>query len=151
MPILFSDDYFMQQALLQAEIAYQNDEIPIGAIVVCEQTIIAKAHNQVEQLQDVTAHAEILAITAATQYLGGKYLPNCTLYVTLEPCPMCAAALYWAQLGSLVYGASDAKRGYARLQPLVLHPKTTVTHGILAAQCAALMQDFFKQKRAKKT
>lgn len=137
----------MRLALQQANLAFTANEVPIGAIVVCNNTIVAKAYNQTELLQDVTAHAEILAITAAANYLGSKYLPNCALYVTVEPCLMCSGASYWAQLGKVVYGAADEKRGFTTLQKPVLHPKTQVVAGILATECAALMSDFFKQKR----
>ncbi|MBP6665305.1 MAG: nucleoside deaminase [Chitinophagales bacterium] len=144
---MFTDEYFMRLALQQANLAFTANEIPIGAIVVCNNTIVAKAYNQTELLQDVTAHAEILAITAAANYLGSKYLPNCALYVTVEPCLMCSGASYWAQLGKVVYGAADEKRGFTTLQKPVFHPKTQVVGGILATECAALMSDFFKQKR----
>lgn len=145
-----TDTYFMQQALREAERAFADDEIPVGAVLVCQNKIIARAHNQTERLTDVTAHAEMLAITAATHHLGAKYLPECTLYVTLEPCMMCAGAIYWAQIGKLVYGASDDKRGYRRLintDKGILHPKTIVIAGILAEQCSRLIQQFFAQKR----
>ncbi|MBK9459241.1 MAG: nucleoside deaminase [Sphingobacteriales bacterium] len=144
---MFTDEYFMRLALQQANLAFTANEVPIGAIVVCNNTIVAKAYNQTELLQDVTAHAEILAITAAANYLGSKYLPNCALYVTVEPCLMCSGASYWAQLGKVVYGAADEKRGFTTLQKPVFHPKTQVVGGILATECAALMSDFFKQKR----
>ena len=137
----------MFQALQEAYAAFDDDEIPVGAVVVCQNRIIARAHNQTERLRDVSAHAEILAMTAACQYLGNKYLDQCTLYVTLEPCPMCAGALAWSQLGAIVFGASDAKRGFSRFEPSLLHPKTTIRTGVLADECAALMQDFFKRKR----
>lgn len=144
---MFTHEYFMRQALQQAQIAFQNNEVPIGAVVVCGDTIVAKAHNQTELLQDVTAHAEILAITAATQHIGAKYLPNCKLYVTLEPCVMCSGAAFWAQLGELIFGASDPKRGFSVLAPAALHPKTMVTRGILAEECGALVKQFFLNKR----
>lgn len=144
---MFTNEYFMRLALQQANLAFTANEIPIGAVIVCNNTIVAKAYNQTELLQDVTAHAEILAITAAANYLGSKYLPNCTLYVTVEPCLMCSGASYWAQLGKVVYGAADEKRGFTTLQKPVLHPKTQVVGGILTTECAALMSDFFKQKR----
>lgn len=144
---MFTHEYFMRLALQQAHLALDANEIPVGAIVVCNNTIVAKAYNQTELLQDVTAHAEMLAITAAANYLGGKYLPNCTLYITLEPCIMCSGAAYWAQLGGVVYGASDEKRGFTTLQKPILHPKTQVVSGILGVECAALMSDFFKSKR----
>ncbi|GAB2571504.1 nucleoside deaminase [Spirosoma areae] len=141
------DDYFMEIALGLAEEAAANGEIPVGAVVVCRNRIIAKAANQTEQLTDVTAHAEILAITAATQYLGSKYLTDCTLYVTLEPCVMCAGALFWAQLGRLVIGAPDPKRGYSRVEPLVLHPKTRLETGLLAEESQTLLAKFFFRLR----
>ena len=144
---MFTEDYFMKQAFREAQKAYEGGEIPVGAIIVCENRIIAKAHNQTELLRDVTAHAEILAITSASEHLGSKYLPECTMYVTLEPCIMCAGALYWAQLGKLVFGASDEKRGFFRYGKELLHPKTTVLQGVLEAECGAILKDFFKSKR----
>ena len=141
------DESFMQKALAEAQIALQEGEIPIVAVVVCRDRIIARAHNQTETLHDVTAHAEMLAITSASNLLGGKYLPECTLYVTVEPCVMCAGALGWSQMSRIVYGASDEKRGFSRYAPKALHPKATVTAGVLEAECAQLMKDFFKQKR----
>ncbi|MGH1335057.1 MAG: nucleoside deaminase [Aureispira sp.] len=145
---VFSHEYYMKEALKEAQKAALLDEIPVGAIVVCQQQIIARAHNLTEQLTDVTAHAEILAITAASNYLGSKFLKQCTLYVTLEPCVMCAGALAWAQLGTLVIGANDSKRGYERFAPQALHPKTNLITGIEADQCSALLRDFFQQKRS---
>jgi tRNA(adenine34) deaminase len=144
---LFSDEYFMQLAIYEAEAAAQAGEIPVGAVVVCQQQVIAKARNQTEQLNDVTAHAEIVAITAAAQHLGSKYLTNCTLYVTLEPCPMCAGALYWAQVGRVVYGASDHKRGYSQLSSKLLHPKTRIESGVLEAEISELLTNFFRRMR----
>ena len=141
------DESFMQKALAEAQIALQEGEIPIGAVVVCRDRIIARAHNQTETLHDVTAHAEMLAITSASNLLGGKYLPECTLYVTVEPCVMCAGALGWSQMSRIVYGASDEKRGFSRYAPKALHPKATVTAGVLEAEGTQLMKDFFKQKR----
>ncbi|GAB3687510.1 nucleoside deaminase [Spirosoma flavus] len=141
------DEYFMDIALSLAEEAAYNGEIPVGAVVVCRNRIIAKANNQTEQLNDVTAHAEMLAITAATQYLGGKYLSECTLYVTLEPCVMCAGALFWAQLSRLVIGAEDPKRGYSRIDATLLHPKTRVETGVLAAESQELLTKFFTRLR----
>ena len=141
------DESFMQKALAEAQIALQEGEIPIGAVVVCRDRIIARAHNQTETLHDVTAHAEMLAITSASNLLGGKYLPECTLYVTVEPCVMCAGALGWSQMSRIVYGASDEKRGFSRYAPKALHPKATVTAGVREAECAQLMKDVFKQKR----
>ncbi len=137
----------MRLALAEARLAAAEDEIPIGAVIVCRGQVIVKAHNLTERLTDVTAHAEIQAITAASAALGGKYLPDCTLYVTVEPCVMCAGAIAWAQLGRLVYGAEDDKRGYHRYAPTALHPKTVVTSGVLAEECTALMQHFFRKKR----
>ena len=139
--------YYMRQALVEARKAYERDEIPIGAVVVCKGRIIARAHNLTEALTDVTAHAEMQAITAAASTLGGKYLNECALYVTVEPCVMCAGAIGWAQLRCLVYGAEDEKRGYLRYAPQALHPKTEVVAGVLADECAALMKDFFATKR----
>ena len=137
----------MKKALVEAQIAFELDEIPVGAVVVCQNQIIARAHNLTEQLTDVTAHAEMQAITAAANYLGGKYLTDCTLYVTLEPCVMCAGALGWAQMGRVVFGASDEKRGFKRFAPHALHAKTELIEGVLADESAALMQDFFARKR----
>lgn len=145
--INFSDEYYMKQAFVEAQKAKEKDEVPVGAIVVCSNQIIARTHNLTETLNDVTAHAEMLAITSASEYLGGKYLNECTLYVTLEPCVMCAGALNWSQLKRIVYGASDAKRGFSRCQPPLLHPKTMVIEGILKEQCQEIIQDFFKNKR----
>ncbi len=142
-----TDEYYMKRALEEAQAAYDADEVPIGAVVVCRDRIIARAHNLTECLNDATAHAEMQAITAAAGALGGKYLDQCTLYVTLEPCIMCAGAMGWAQLGRLVYGASDPRRGYAKFAPEALHPKTEVVSGVLADDCAALVKNFFKQKR----
>ena len=143
-----SDTYFMKQALLEAEKAYELGEVPVGAVIVCEGRIIAKAHNQTEQLTDVTAHAEIMAITAAASHLGSKYLPDCTLYVTLEPCVMCAGALAWAQIGRVAYGASDEKKGFMLYGgKSLLHPKTRLEMGILEADCGELMTRFFKERR----
>ncbi len=141
------DTYFMKQALMEAGKAAERGEVPIGAVVVCKERIIARAHNLTEQLNDVTAHAEMQAITAAANVLGGKYLNECTLYVTIEPCVMCAGALGWAQLGKLVYGAREDKRGYRRHAASALHPKTVVVEGVLADECRELMQAFFAAKR----
>lgn len=137
----------MQMAIKEAETALAQGEIPIGAVIVSHGRIIARAHNQTETLHDVTAHAEMLAITAAADALGGKYLPDCTMYVTVEPCVMCAGALGWAQIGRIVYGVGEEKRGYQRFAPRALHPKATVTTGILEDECKTLMVDFFKQRR----
>jgi len=138
---------YMKLALAEAKLAFDKDEVPVGVVVVCRGRIIARAHNLTETLDDVTAHAEMQAITAAAATLGGKYLQDCTVYVTVEPCVMCAGALGWAQIATLVYGASDEKRGYSRYTPTVLHPKTTVVTGILQEECAQLMSGFFKRKR----
>ena len=142
-----TDNDYMKQALAEAQKAFDKDEVPIGAIIVCKGRIIARAHNLTETLNDVTAHAEMQAITAAANNIGGKYLNDCTLYVTVEPCPMCAGAIAWAQMGKVVFGATDEKRGYKRLAPNVMHPKTEVTEGICAEECAALMKRFFSGKR----
>jgi tRNA(adenine34) deaminase len=142
----FSDDYFMQLALKQARKAYDLGEVPVGAIVVSNNKIIGKGHNLTEQLNDVTAHAEMQAITAAANYLGAKYLVDCTLYVTLEPCVMCGGALYWSQISRVVFGATDDKRGCSKLGN-IYHPKTETVGGILEADCAELMKSFFKNKR----
>ena len=142
-----SDEYFMKQAYIEAQKAAMKGEIPVGAVVVSQGRIIARAHNQTEQLNDVTAHAEILAITSASAYLGSKYLHECTLYVTLEPCQMCAGALAWAQLERLVYAAQDDKRGFMKFGLTMLHPKTKVEFGVLHEQCGALMTDFFSIRR----
>lgn len=142
-----SDAFFMKQALAEAHKAYEEGEIPVGAVVVCNNRVIARAHNQTERLNDVTAHAEIVALTAAADYLGSKYLDECTLYVTLEPCVMCAGALAWAQLGRLVYAASDDKRGFMRFGKELLHPKTKLELGIMQDDCGDLIKRFFKEKR----
>ena len=141
------DEQFMRKALIEAQAAYDEGEIPIGAIIVCRDRIISRAHNLTETLNDVTAHAEMQAITAAANALGGKYLTDCTLYVTVEPCPMCAGALGWAQIPRIVYGAPDEKRGYRKFAPNAFHPKATVVSGVLEEECRSLMQDFFKGKR----
>ena len=141
------DEQFMRKALYEAQRAADEGEIPIGAVIVCNDRIISRAHNLTEKLHDVTAHAEMQAITAAADLLGGKYLSDCTLYVTVEPCVMCAGAIGWAQIGRIVYGASDEKRGYQLYAPRALHPKAVVTRGVLEAECRQMMQDFFKQKR----
>ncbi len=145
--MLPDDTYFMRKALDEARVAFDMDEIPVGAVVVCQNRIIAGAHNLTERLCDVTAHAEMQAITAAANSLGGKYLTDCTLYVTLEPCVMCAGAIGWAQIGRVVFGAADDKRGYRRFAPEALHPKTEVTSGVLADACSALLREFFAKKR----
>jgi len=143
----FDDSYFMRQALLEAEKAMLEGEVPVGAVVVAGNQIIGRGYNLTEKLHDVTAHAEIQAITAAANYLGAKYLKDCSLYVTLEPCPMCAGALYWSQLGKIIFGAPDLKRGAMRHTPSLFHPSTTVIGGIEEATCAELMRTFFEDKR----
>jgi len=145
--MFFSDEYFMQIALGEAEAAFEEGEIPVGAVIVLNNKIIAKAHNLTQTLNDVTAHAEMQALTAASHYLGAKYLNDCVLYVTLEPCVMCAGALYWAQIGRIVFGTSDVKRGYSLVNAPLLHPKTEVQKGVLAKDCQALLEIFFKKKR----
>lgn len=144
---IYTDEYFMKQALLQAQEAYDQDEVPVGAVVVCQNKVIARAHNLSERLLDPTAHAEMQAITSASNYLGGKFLIDCTLYVTLEPCVMCAGALYWSRVSRIVFGASDEKRGYARLDENVLHPKTEVKYGVMQNECSEILLDFFQKKR----
>lgn len=141
------DVRYMKMALDEASLAFEQGEVPVGAVVVCRGRVIARAHNLTETLTDVTAHAEMQAITAAANYLGGKYLSECTLYVTVEPCIMCAGALGWAQLGRLVYGAPDDKRGYQRFAPQALHPRTSVTTGVMEGECADLMKRFFASRR----
>lgn len=143
----FDDEYFMKQALAEARLAEEEEEVPIGAIIVCNNKIIARAHNQTERLADPTAHAEMLAITSAVSSLGAKYLTGCTLYVTVEPCIMCAGAIGWAQISVIVYGAPDEKRGFSLFAPKSFHPKAIVRYGILKDDCIALMQNFFKRKR----
>ena len=144
-----TDEYFMRQALIEAQYAFEEDEIPVGAIIVCNNRIVARAHNLTERLNDVSAHAEMQAITAAAETIGGKYLNDCTLFVTLEPCTMCAGALSWAQIGRIVYGASDPKKGYTTLAPEVLHPKTIISKGLMENECSELMRNFFQKKRSK--
>ena len=144
---IFTDEYFMKKALQEAEVAFDRGEIPVGAIIVVENRIIARSHNLTEILNDVTAHAEMQAITAAADHIGGKYLMQCTLYVTLEPCVMCGGALYWSQISRIVYGAADPKRGAGRIEPNIYHPKTEVIGGIMADECSALILDFFAKKR----
>ena len=141
------DNFYMKQALEEAKTAFNEDEIPIGAVIECGGRIIARAHNLTERLTDVTAHAEMQAITAAAEYLGGKYLTECTLYVSVEPCVMCAGALGWSQIKRIVYGSSDEKRGFQRFAPNALHPKTQVVHGVMEKECTELMQKFFREKR----
>lgn len=144
---MFTDEYFMREALKEAYKALEKDEVPVGTIIVAGNRIIARAHNLTETLNDVTAHAEMQAITSASSYLGGKYLKDCTLYVTLEPCLMCAGALYWAQITRIVYGAPDTKRGFSLNPTSPLHPATSCISGVLETECAALLTDFFKKKR----
>lgn len=144
---LNSHEYFMKQALQQAHMALQKDEVPVGAVIVYTNQIIARAHNLTETLNDPTAHAEMQAFTSATEYLGGKYLQKATLYVTLEPCAMCGGASYWVQIGTIVYGASDTKRGISSLRNQILHPKTEIIGGVLQQECEEIIQKFFKQKR----
>ena len=142
-----NDNFYMKQALQEARCAFDEDEIPVGAVVVCRDRIIARAHNLTERLSDVTAHAEMQAITAASEYLGGKYLNECTLYVTVEPCIMCAGALGWSQIARVVYGAGDDKRGFRRFAPQALHPRTELVSGVMEEECAQLMKEFFQRKR----
>jgi tRNA(adenine34) deaminase len=144
---VFSDEYFMNEALKEAKKAFDADEVPIGAVIVCNEKIIARAHNLTERLNDVTAHAEMQAFTSAANYLGGKYLEECTLYVTIEPCVMCAGASYWARIGKIVYGARDEKKGYSKIGKNLLHPKTKVFAGILENECGELMKNYFIMKR----
>jgi tRNA(adenine34) deaminase len=143
----YNDDYFMRQAYQEALKAYELGEIPVGAVVVVNQQVIARAHNLTERLHDVTAHAEMQAITAASEYLGGKYLKGCTLYVTLEPCVMCAGALYWSQLDKIVFAARDEKRGAGRFQNELYHPKTVISNGVMEEECGKLMRAFFEARR----
>lgn len=141
------DERYMREALREAMAAAKEDEVPIGAVVVCRGRIIAKGHNMTERLKDPTAHAEMIAITAAAEAMGGKYLTDCTLYVTVEPCPMCAGALAWSQISRVVYGALDPKRGFSLFSPSLMHPKAEITAGVLAQECGQLVSDFFKNKR----
>ena len=141
------DERYMREALREALAAAEEDEVPVGAVVVCRGRVIAKGHNMTERLNDSTAHAEMIAITAAAEAMGGKYLTDCTLYVTVEPCPMCAGALAWSQIGRVVYGAIDPKRGFSLFSPSLMHPKTEVTAGVLAQECSRLVTDFFRNKR----
>ena len=148
---MFTDEYFMREALKEARKALELDEVPVGAVIVCRDRIIGRGHNLTERLVDVTAHAEMQAFTAASNHLGAKYLEECTLYVTLEPCVMCAGAAFWTQIGRVVYGATDDKRGYTKINATLLHPRTTVVPGILEKECAELLTDFFKSKRPNAT
>lgn len=143
-----SDEHFMKQALVEAQNAFELDEVPIGAVIVCQGRIIARAHNLSERLTDVTAHAEMQAFTAASEHLGSKFLNKCTLYVTLEPCLMCAGAAHWTRIGKIVYGARDEKLGFQKVEQHVLHPKTEVLGGVLKSECADILRDFFRKKRA---
>lgn len=144
---VFSHDYYMKQALNEAQKAFDLDEVPVGAVIVLENQIIARAHNLTEQLNDVTAHAEMQAFTSAANYIGAKYLTECTLYVTLEPCPMCATASYWTQIGAIIYGASDEKNGFTRISDKLIHPSTEIKKGVLKEECSELMRSFFRKKR----
>lgn len=146
--IIFDDEYFMREALKEAAKAAEEGEVPVGAVIVSGDQIIARAHNLTERLHDVTAHAEMQAFTAASEYLGGKYLEDCTLYVTLEPCLMCAGASFWSRIGRIVYGAADEKRGYNLVGKVVLHPKTLIDHGVLREECEDQLRDFFEKKRS---
>ena len=141
------DEHFMHEALKEARKAFDLEEVPVGAVIVCDGTIIARAHNLSEKLTDATAHAEMQAFTSASSFLGGKYLNECTLYVTIEPCPMCAGASFWTQLGKIVYGAKDEKRGYSILSSKIIHPKTNIVSGVLEQECSELMREFFRRKR----
>lgn len=143
-----SDEHFMKQALVEAQNAFELDEVPIGAVIVCQGRIVARAHNLSERLTDVTAHAEMQAFTAASEHLGSKFLNDCTLYVTLEPCLMCAGAAHWTRIGKIVFGARDERLGYKKIEQRVLHAKTEVVGGVLDNECAAILQDFFRKKRA---
>ncbi|NOR87145.1 MAG: nucleoside deaminase [Bacteroidales bacterium] len=144
---MFTDEYFMREALKQAQLAYEKDEVPVGAIITFNDRIIAKAHNLTETLTDVTAHAEMQAFTSAANTLGGKYLKNCTLFVTLEPCFMCGGAAAWTQIDRIVFGASDAKKGFSKIKDPILHPKTKIIGGILEEECSQLLKTFFESKR----
>jgi tRNA(adenine34) deaminase len=147
---VYSHEHFMKEALKQAQIAFEEGEVPVGAVVVCQKKIIAKAYNQTERLNDVTAHAEMLAITSAANHLGGKYLKDCTLYVSLEPCAMCAGALFWSQMEGIVFGLADEKRGFTTLNPQIIHPRTKVSSGLMAKESKQLLDDFFLRTRKKK-
>jgi len=144
---VFSDEYFMKEALKEAKKTFDADEVPIGAVIVCNKIIIARAHNLSERLNDATAHAEMQAFTSATNYIGAKFLEECTLYVTIEPCVMCAGASYWSRIGKIVYGAKDEKKGYTKIKGKLLHPKTKVIAGVLEKECGELMMKYFKLKR----
>jgi len=144
---VFTDEYFMQEALKEAQKAFDLDEVPVGAVIVCNEQIIARAHNLTERLTDATAHAEMQAFTSASNYLGAKFLEECTLYVTIEPCVMCAGASYWTRIGKIVFGAHDLKKGFSVINPNMLHPKTKLESGLLEKECSSLMTDYFKMKR----
>ncbi len=144
---VYNDDFFMKEALKEAQLALQENEVPIGAVVVCNKQIIARAHNMTERLNDATAHAEMLAITAAENFLGSKYLNDCTLYVTLEPCVMCAGASFWSRIGKVVYAAPDLRHGYKKAGDKLFHPKTEIVSGIMEAECASIIKDFFIKRR----
>jgi len=144
---IFSDEYFMKEAFKEAQKAYLADEVPVGAVIVCENHIIARAHNLTERLNDVTAHAEMQAFTSAANYLGAKFLEECTLYVTVEPCIMCAGASYWSRIGKVVYGARDEKKGFLNMSSSILHPKTELIAGVMESECSELISRYFKQKR----
>ncbi|MGZ3864112.1 MAG: nucleoside deaminase [Bacteroidia bacterium] len=144
---LYTDEYFMKEALKEAQKAYDADEVPVGAVIVHDNKIIARAHNLTERLNDVTAHAEMQAITSAANYIGGKYLNECVLYVTLEPCPMCAGALGWSQISKIVYGATDEKKGFSKIDHQLLHPKTRLFNGVMQHECGEIIKKFFKEKR----
>lgn len=146
-PTVSPDEFFMNEAFREAKLAFEEDEIPIGAVVVCQGKIIGRGHNLTERLNDVSAHAEMQALTAAANFMGGKYLRDCTLYVTMEPCVMCAGASYWFQVGRIVFGAYDARMGFGRLNQSITHPKTVITGGIKENECSQLVKDFFKRKR----
>lgn len=148
-PAIVPDNFFMKEAFKEAQLALAEDEIPIGAVVVCNGQIIGRGHNLTERLNDVSAHAEMQALTAAANYMGGKYLPECTLYVTLEPCVMCAGASYWFQIGRIVFGAYDSKLGFGRINQKITHPKTQITGGIMENECGELVREFFRNKRLK--
>ena len=145
--MLLNDEYYMKAAIKEAQQAFDKDEVPIGAVIVCQNQIISRAHNLTETLNDVTAHAEMQAITAAANHIGGKYLTGCTLYVTVEPCPMCAGALYWAQIDKIVYGIRDEKRGYSTISSKFLHPKTNIVSGVCETEILQMMKSFFMSKR----
>ena len=145
--LVLSDEYYMKEALKEARKAFDLDEVPVGAVIVCNDRIIARAHNLTERLNDVTAHAEMQAFTAAANHLGAKFLEECTLYVTIEPCIMCGGAAFWSRIGKIVYGARDEKRGISTLHESILHPKTTLVHGVLEKECSELMTSYFRKKR----